>query len=181
MREHKHLRPRRPQRQFCDSIALDCEGPQGPTARQPGQPALALLSRAGLLDYQRGQHRRQEGHWRHAASQLLAQDRKLDQAKPLTAILLGNRYPWPTQLAQLAPQILVEAPLLGVGAHPLRPRALGQKLARGALDLALVLAQAEVHQAAFNRGRPRTRSATMFLRTSVVPPSIVLPRARNSS
>ena len=31
------------------------------------------------------------------------------------------------------------------------------------------------------RGRPSTRSATMFLRISVVPPSIEFPRARRSS
>ena len=34
---------------------------------------------------------------------------------------------------------------------------------------------------AFSRGRPSTRSATMFFSTSVVPPSRVLPLARSSS
>ena len=97
---------------------------------------------------------------------------------------------------------LVHGARLGVLAHALGLRALGQQLARRALDLALVLRQAEVHQlrdpaggarrakhikigahhaATFRRGSPSTRSATMFLSTSVVPPSIVLPRARISS
>ena len=60
---------------------------------------------------------------------------------------------------------------------------LWKELAGGALDVALVVGEAEVHgyAAAFNRGRPSTRSATMFLRISVVPPSIELPRARSSS
>ena len=57
-----------------------------------------------------------------------------------------------------------------------------EQLARGLLDLVLVLGEVEVHAAApFRRGRPSTRSATMFLRISVVPPSIVLPRERSSS
>ena len=37
------------------------------------------------------------------------------------------------------------------------------------------------HVATFSRGNPSTRSATMFFSTSVVPPSIVLPRARSNS
>ena len=37
------------------------------------------------------------------------------------------------------------------------------------------------YAATLSRGSPRTRSATMFLSTSVVPPSIVLPRARSCS
>ena len=64
---------------------------------------------------------------------------------------------------------------LGAGAR-------AQQLAGGALDVALVVGEAEVHYAAaFSRGRPSTRSATMFLSTSVVPPSIELPRERSSS
>src|SRR5205823_11702908 len=59
-------------------------------------------------------------------------------------------------------------------AHLLQRVAGGQELARGAADVPLVLGQVEVHP----RGRPSTRSATMFLRISVVPPSIELARAR---
>ena len=74
---------------------------------------------------------------------------------------------------------------LGVLAHALGLARVGEQVAGGALDLALVVGEAEVHgllyAAAFSRGRPSTRSATMFLSTSVVPPSIVLPRARSSS
>ena len=49
-----------------------------------------------------------------------------------------------------------------------------QALARGALDVLRVVGEVEVHA----RGSPRTRSATMFLRISVVPPSIELPFER---
>ena len=64
-----------------------------------------------------------------------------------------------------------------------RRGAFGEQIARRALDLALVVGEAEVHlrPADLQRGRPSTRSATMFFSTSVVPPSIVLPRARSSS
>ncbi len=100
-------------------------------------------------------------------------------------MLLGKRDPGPAELAQLAPQLLVGAPCLGVLAHALGSGPVGEQLARRALDLALVVGEAEVHwrpyAATFSRGSPRTRSATMFLSTSVVPPSIVLPRARSCS
>ena len=78
---------------------------------------------------------------------------------------------------------LVGGARLGVLAHALGAGAVGQQVAGGALDLALVVGVSEVHgyATAFSRGRPSTRSATMFLSTSVVPPSIVLPRARSSS
>ena len=71
---------------------------------------------------------------------------------------------------------------LGVLAHALPRRARAEQVARRALDVALVFGQVEPHRYRFPaRGRPRTRSATMFLRISVVPPSIELPRARSSS
>ncbi len=44
-----------------------------------------------------------------------------------------------------------------------------------------VIPKSIAYAVTFMRGRPSTRSATMFLSTSVVPPSIVLPRARSSS
>src|SRR5207249_1119904 len=43
----------------------------------------------------------------------------------------------------------------------------------------LVLGERELHQRLL--GRPRTRSATMFRRISLVPASIVLPRLRSCS
>ena len=111
---------------------------------------------------------------------------QLDGAEALAAVLLGDRDARPAELAQLRPQRVVGRPRLGVLAHALGLGALGQQLPRGALDVALVVGQSEVHvrasyAAALSRGRPSTRSATMFLSTSVVPPSIVLPRARSSS
>ena len=97
-------------------------------------------------------------------------------------MLLGDRDARPAELAQLLPERLVGGAGLGVLADALGAGALGQQLAGGALDLALVVGEPEVHQTAtFRRGRPSTRSATMFLSTSVVPPSIVLPRARRNS
>ena len=101
-------------------------------------------------------------------------------------MLLGDRDAGPAelgQLAQLGPKPVVGRSGLGRGAHGLPSGARGEQLARGALDVLLVLGEPEVHgyAEAFSRGRPSTRSATMFLSTSVVPPSIELPRARRSS
>src|SRR6185369_10601650 len=58
--------------------------------------------------------------------------------------------------------------------HSLQQITKGQEVARRAADLALVVGEVEVHA----RGSPSTRSATMFLRISVVPPSIEFARAR---
>ena len=156
--------------------------------REAGQPALALGLRAGVLQQRRGEHRGQEGHRGDAAPELLAEDRQLDPAQALAAVLLGDRDAGPPELAELAPQRVVGPARLGVLAHALGPGAVGEQLAGRALDVALVVGQSEVHvallpyaAAAFSRGSPSTRSATMFLSTSVVPPSIVLPRARSSS
>jgi len=82
------------------------------------------------------------------------------------AVLLADRNPGPAELAELRPKVL--------GFRPCR-----QQITSGLGDRALLVVQLEIHQRAL--GRPSTRSATMFLRISVVPPSIVLPRERISS
>src|ERR1700693_4324598 len=135
-----------------------------------------------MLDHGRCHRAWKERHRRERAAELLAQDRQLDLPETLAAVLLRDGDPRPAELRELTPQRRVGSARLAVLAHVRRARALGEHVARGALDLALVVCEAEVHQAAtFSRGRPSTRSATMFVRTSVVPPSIVLPRARSSS
>ena len=136
-----------------------------------------------MLDQRRGEHGGQERDGRDRAAELLAQDRQLDGAEPLAAVLLGDGDAGPAELAELLPQRVVGAARLGVLAHALRRGARAEQLAGGALDVALVVGEPEVHgyATAFSRGRPSTRSATMFLSTSVVPPSIELPRARSSS
>ena len=123
------------------------------------------------------------GTGRDGAPELLAQDRQLDRAEALAAVLLGDGDAGPAELAELLPQRLVGAGGLRVLAHALGAGARAEQLAGGALDVALVVGEPEVHgyATAFSRGRPSTRSATMFLSTSVVPPSIELPRARSSS
>src|SRR6185503_18111553 len=82
----------------------------------------------------------------------------------------------PAELGHLLPLGVREPTLLLEREPPhLVPRVAGrEELARGALDVALVVGELEVHA----RGSPRTRSATMFLRISVVPPSIELARDR---
>src|SRR6185312_4838069 len=151
-------------------------------AGEARQPARLLLGGPVLLDQGRRHRAGQERDGRERAAELLAEDRELDLAEALAAVLLGDRDPGPAELAELGPEGVVVRPGLGVLAHLRGARASRQQLAGGALDLALVVGQAEVHQTAtFRRGRPSTRSATMFLSTSVVPPSIVLPRARRNS
>ena len=123
-----------------------------PAAFEPGMQQLRRPVR--------GQRRR-----RQRVAQLLGHDRELEDP------VLGDVRP--AELGDLVP--------VRVGLAVQRDRAdllhrvpRGEELARGALDLALVLGQVEVHP----RGSPRTRSATMFLRISVVPPSIEFARAR---
>ena len=76
---------------------------------------------------------------------LLEQDRELDGAQALPAVRLGDRDSRPAELRELAPQRDVGGPRLGVLAHALGLRAVGEELARRALDLALIVRIAEVH------------------------------------
>ena len=152
------------------------------TGGQPRQPGRLLRRRAARTDRLGGRHRRQERRGGQGIAQLLAQDRQLDGAQALATVLLGDRDPRPAEPDQLGPQRVV----IGLAFRGLADlgerRARAEQIPRRALDLVLVLGEVEIHAAApFNRGRPRTRSATMFLRISVVPPSIVLPRERSSS
>ena len=144
--EHQHLRVRRPHDQLGDAVARRPKRTDRLAAGKPGKPACTLLRRAGLLDQDCSQHAGQQGHGRKCAPKLLAKDRQLDQPEPLPAVLLGDRDPRPAKLAKLTPEHLVETTGLGMLAYALRPGPLCQQLAGGALDLALVCAQAEVHQ-----------------------------------
>src|SRR5207302_6849013 len=93
----------------------------------------------------------------------------------LAAMLLVHEDPGPAQLGDLPPEPVVVPARLGELAHLLELVAVRQEVVRGRLDRPLVVGVVEVH---LKRGRPRTRSATMFLRISVVPPSIEFARAR---
>ena len=150
---------------------------------EAGEPALALLGRAGVLDQRRREHGRQERDGGDGAPELLAEDRELDRAEALAAVLLGDGDAGPAELGELLPEAVVGAAGLGVLADALgvgavrraaRARCAGSRAGRRSV-------RSPCHATAFSRGRPRTRSATMFLSTSVVPPSIELPRARSSS
>ena len=83
--------------------------------------------------------------------------------------------PGPAELAHLLPGVVVVLAGLGQLAHPLELEAVREEVLGGALDRLLVVGEVEVHR---SLGRPSTRSAMMFLRISVVPPSIELARAR---
>ena len=79
----------------------------------------------------------------------------------------------------LLPGVVVVAPGLGELAHALGLEARREHLVGGALDRLLVVCEVEVHVPYLSFGRPSTRSAMMFLRISVVPPSIELARERS--
>ena len=70
---------------------------------------------------------------------------------------------------------------LGELAQALELEAARKQVAGGLLDRPLVVGEVEIHLACPSyriRGRPSTRSAMMFFRISVVPPSIEFARAR---
>ena len=85
------------------------------------------------------------------------------RAESAAAVLLGDRDPGPAELAQLVPQRLVGGAQLGVLADALGLCPLGQQGPGGALDLPLVVGEAEVHgtrrrpSAAAGRARARRR------------------------
>ena len=146
----------------------------------PGQPALALLVGPGHLEREAGGDAGEEGQRRERVAELLHQDHELDDAEPLAAVLLGDEDPGPAELADLLPGVVVVAPALGERANALGREARREEVLGGALDRLLVVGEVEVHVVPRYRsfGRPSTRSATMFFRISVVPPSIELARAR---
>src|SRR5205085_11314284 len=107
---------------------------------------------------------------------LLLDHHQLDRAETETPVGLRHDHPGPAELRELAPLLVGRTLLvLGQGAHGLGLVAGRQELLGRALDRLLIVGELEVHRI---RGRPSTRSATMFLRISVVPPSIELARAR---
>src|SRR5205823_859195 len=123
------------------------DGAANRATRELWQPALALGGRSAVLDQRRGQHCGQEGHGGQRAPELFTEDGQLNAAKPLATVLLGNGDARPAKLAELAPQLVVGAPPLGEFAHAFGPGAPAQQLARGALDVSLVVAETEVHLA----------------------------------
>ena len=128
---------------------------------------------AGGVEQQRRRPRRRQRRRRARVAELLGHDRQLDDAEAG----LRDRQLGPAEPDDLVPLRVGEAALLLQREPPdlLELVAGAEELARGALDVLLVVGEVEVH---FDRGSPSTRSATMFLRISVVPPSIELARAR---
>ena len=94
-RRSRAPRCRRPRTPSAPIVSPEAS-PGSQRSRCSGEPACSISVR---------RHRaRQERHRRERASELLAQDRQLDRAEALAAVLLGDRDPRPAQLAQLAPQ-----------------------------------------------------------------------------
>ena len=73
--------------------------------RQPGEPAGALRVGPAVLERERGERGAEERGRRDRVAELLEQDRQLDGAQPLAAVLLGDRDPGPAERAQLGPQL----------------------------------------------------------------------------
>ena len=69
----------------------------------PGQPALALLVGAGVLEHEPGGRVRQERQRRERVAELLHQDHQLDDAEALAAVLLVDEDARPAELAELLP------------------------------------------------------------------------------
>ncbi len=86
--KHEHIRLGRADHELGLVAARDPERAVQLAAREPRQPALALLGRAGVLEQRAREHAGQERHGRERGAELLAQDRQLDPAEPLAAVLL---------------------------------------------------------------------------------------------
>ena len=142
-------------------------------ATVPRRPPSSRSGLAGGVEQQRRRPGRRQRRRRARVAELLGHHRQLDDAEPG----LRHRQLGPAEPHDLVPLRVGEPALLLQREPPdlLELVAGAEELARGALDVLLVLGEVEVH---FDRGSPSTRSATMFLRISVVPPSIELARAR---
>jgi hypothetical protein len=159
-----------------------------------GEPPEQFVVRAGQQGL-RGHHRTgQIGHGRDRAPQLLQDDGGFAVRGTLAAPFLGHQQPGQAHLVgeRLPQGEVVRRVRLGAGDHPRRIAVIREQIAdRGAERLFLL----RVEQIGLRRhrarsfhatslsvrgsaGRPRTRSATMFSRTSLVPPSMLLPLAR---
>src|SRR5207248_1459320 len=111
-------------------------------------------------------------------TKLLEHDRLFDEAQAGTTLRLGDRRAGPSKTCELWPGRTVPA-ILRRGDLREAPEGVTLREERASLRAELVLfwREAEVHQRL--RGRPRTRSAMMFRRSSDVPASMVLPRLRS--
>ena len=145
----------------------------------PGSQRCFCSSRARELERESGGGVREERHRSERVPELLGEDRQLDDPESLPAVLLVDEDARPAELGHLLPGVVVVAARLGQLAHALRLEARGEQLVRGALDRLLVVGEVEVHGVYLSFGRPSTRSAMMFLRISVVPPSIEFARERS--
>ena len=146
--------------------------------RDSRQPRGALLVDAGGLMHEPGGGVREERGRRAGVAELLAQDRELDHAEPLAAVLLGDRDARPAEVADLLPErVVVGARLRRLADLRRGLKRLAEDLAGRLLDLALLVVEVRSPcGSSASLGRPSTRSATMFFITSVVPPSIELAR-----
>ena len=153
---------------------------QLPLGQRP-QVALALLVGAASAQRQADDGVGEERRGRERVAHLLEEHGQLDDPEALAAPLLGQRQPGPAELGHLPPAGGVGAVVAGGDLpHPLRFEAGGEEVVGGLLDRLLLVGEVEVHGVRSYRilGRPSTRSAMMFLRMSVVPPSIELARER---
>src|SRR6185312_13499104 len=146
---------------------------------QPRQPLRPLLRRAGRPDRERGGDGREQRRRRERIAELLLEHHEVDDPEAEAAVVLRDHQRGPAELGDRLP-LLVGEPALVLEREPadlLGRVAAGEELLRGPLDGLLVVVELEPHRIL---GSPRTRSATMFLRISVVPPSIEFARARRN-
>src|SRR5262245_8752595 len=141
------------------------------------QPLGALFVRPGGRDDEGGAGAAEERRRGAGDPTLLEQDGELHHAESLATVLLGDRDAGPPELRDLLPETVVVGAGLRELPHLLRLEAGGEELVCGPLDLLLLVVQVEVH-GYLSLGSPKTRSAMMFFRTSVVPPSMEFARER---
>ena len=124
------------------AAAIDSRRADAPAA--PGPVAAA----AGRRGQQPGGHRRlDEGHGRQRGAELLGEELHVEQRGAPAAVGFGHPHHRSPELAQLGPQLGVEAERFGL-ADPARRCLLGEERLEGGDQLLLVVAQAQLH------GRP---------------------------
>ena len=159
----------------------------------PGRQALEQVPavRAGQQRLGRDDGARQVRHGSDRAPQLLQDDRCFAVGRALAAPVLGDQQPGEAHaVGEGLPQgRVVRGVRLGAGEHGRRVAVVGEQVPDGGAErLFLLRVQKIAHRARSfqatslsvrgSAGRPRTRSATMFSRTSLVPPSMLLPLER---
>ena len=107
--QHDHLRLRAADHELRPPSTAVPSAPIVSPEASPGSQRSRCSGVPAVLDHRRRQRTRQERHRSERAAELLAQDRQLDRAEALAAVLLRDRDPRPAQLAQLAPQLVVRA------------------------------------------------------------------------